>query len=211
MRPEARLADAAEQVLERLVAEEVDALLGQVELDLLRRRARLAAGPEHRLVALGHLRRLGDVEVALVHQPLDDLVEQLAELALDLLVLLGVAGGLAAEHLEHVGRELARVHQGLEDGLAEGVHRALAVGHVVVPERGRAAGEPALQQEVAELVEQPLQVDRVGQLGVVLGVGGEAHELLEWIMSGGREGERAIRRTGGQAVRRTGVRRSGAT
>ena len=49
------------------------------------------------------------------------------------------------------------------------------VSHLVVPERGGPAREPRLQQEVAQLVEQRLQVDRVGELGVVLGVGGEAH------------------------------------
>ncbi len=172
--------------------------------------AGLAAGAEHRLVALGDFGGLGDVEESFVDQPLDDLVEHLAQLALDGLVALGVAGGLAAEHLEHVGRELARVHEGLEDGLPERVHRALAVGHVVVPEGGRAAGEAALQQEVAELVEQALQVDGVGELGVVLAVGGEAHE--EWITRGGKGGKaggRAGGRTGGQAVGRSDGRTGG--
>ena len=42
---------------------------------------------------------------------------------------------------------------------------------------GRPARESRLQQEVAELVEQALQIDRVGELGVVLGVGGEAHDV----------------------------------
>ena len=40
---------------------------------------------------------------------------------------------------------------------------------------GESAGESRLQQEIAELVEQPLQIDRVRELGVVFGVGGEAH------------------------------------
>ena len=40
---------------------------------------------------------------------------------------------------------------------------------------GEFAGEPRLEQEIAQLVQQALEVDRVGQLGVVLGVGGEAH------------------------------------
>ena len=104
MRAEARLADAAQQILERLVAEEVDPLLGEAEVHLLRGRLRRAARPEHRLVAGRHLRRLADVQVPLVDQALDDPVEQLAELALDLLVPLGVAGALAPEHLEHFGR-----------------------------------------------------------------------------------------------------------
>ena len=38
-----------------------------------------------------------------------------------------------------------------------------------------AAGKAALEQEVAQLVEQPLEVDRIGELGMVFGVGGESH------------------------------------
>ncbi len=122
MGPEARLAHGAEQALQRLVAEEVDAFLGQVELHLLRGRLRLAAGPEHRLIALGHLRdlgRLSHVQVAFVDQPLHDAVEQLAQVVLGLAIPLGIAGGLAAERLQHVLGELARVHERLENGLAQ--------------------------------------------------------------------------------------------
>ena len=149
--PKLDLPTRAEQVLERLVAEEVDALLGEVELDLLRRRAGLAAGAEHATGSPGGTCGAWlDVEVALVDQPLDDLVEQLAQLALDLLVPLGVAGGLAAEHLEHVGRELARVHQRLEDRLPQRVERALALAAC---RRARTTAtppaKPRLQQEVA--------------------------------------------------------------
>ncbi len=135
--------------------------------------ARLAAGTEEGLVAGGHLGRVVDLEEALVDEALDDLVEQLGELALEVLVLRGVASGLAAEHLEHLGGELARVHEGLEDGLAEGIHAPVGFAGIVVPES--AATEPRLQQEVAQLVEQRLQVDGVGEFGEELGVGGEAH------------------------------------
>src|SRR3954466_16383982 len=38
-----------------------------------------------------------------------------------------------------------------------------------------AAGEPGLEQEVAELIQERLQVDRVGQLGDVLGIRSKAH------------------------------------
>ena len=97
MRAEAGLADAAEEALQGLVAEEVHALLGEAELDLLRGLAGLAAGAEQGLVAGGHLGGLVDLEEALVDEALDDLVEHLGELALEVLVLRGVAGGLAAE------------------------------------------------------------------------------------------------------------------
>ena len=40
---------------------------------------------------------------------------------------------------------------------------------------GELPGEAGLEQEVAQLVEQALEIDGVRQLGVVFGVGGEAH------------------------------------
>ena len=98
----------AEQPLERLVSQEVDTLLGQIELHLLRRRARLALGTEHRLVALWNLRRLAHVEVAFVDEPLDDLVEQLTQLLLDLVVTLGVTRGFASKHLQRAPGSAAR-------------------------------------------------------------------------------------------------------
>jgi hypothetical protein len=135
----------------------------------------LTAGAEHALIALGHLGGLAYVEVALVDEPLHDLVQQLAELLLQLLVALGVAGRVAPEHLEHVGGELPRVHERLQDRLPQRLERPLPLVPLVVPERRRPAGEPRLEQEIAQLVEQRLQVDRVGELGVVFGIGCEAH------------------------------------
>jgi hypothetical protein len=38
-----------------------------------------------------------------------------------------------------------------------------------------AAGEPGLEEEVGELVEQRLEIDRVGHLGAELRVGMKAH------------------------------------
>src|SRR3989441_13372727 len=81
--------------------------------------------PIYRLLAGGHLGRLGHVEVALVDQLLDDLVEQLPQLALEVGVAGRVAGRFAAQQLEHFGRQLARVHKRLEDRLAQGVERAV--------------------------------------------------------------------------------------
>jgi len=121
MGPEARLADAAQQVLERLEAQEVHPLGGQVKLDLLRRTGRLTPRPEHGLVTLGHPRRLLQREHPLVNQPLDDLVEELGQLPLDLLVPLVTAGGVAAQDLEHLGSELPRLDQRVQDRVAERV------------------------------------------------------------------------------------------
>src|SRR5216683_1325483 len=173
VRPEARLADAAQQVLQGAVAEEIDALFGEVELHLLSRLFGHPARTEHRLLAGGHLGRLGHVQVALVDQLLDDLVEQLPQLALEIGVARRVAGRLAAQHLEHFGRQLARVHERLEDRLAQGVERAVRFFLAeLAPERMRvrASGEARLEEEVGELIEQGLEVHRIGQLGEVAAV-----------------------------------------
>src|SRR5437867_3239456 len=170
---EARLADAPQEVLQGPVAEKVDAPLGEVELHLLGRLLRHAAGAEQRLLAGGHLGRLGDVQIALVDQFLDDLVEQLGELALQVGVARGVAGRFAPQHLEHLASELPGFHQRLEDRLAQRVERPVGLVLAELPPEGmrvRASGEARLEQEVGELIEQGLEVDRVGQLGEVAAV-----------------------------------------
>src|SRR5438874_1257076 len=78
---------SAESIAQRLVAEEVDALFGEVELDVARRGLGDAPGPGHGLVAGRHLRRVFDVEIAFLNQTLHQLVEQLGELGLSFLVL----------------------------------------------------------------------------------------------------------------------------
>ena len=125
----------------------------------------------HRLVPGRHLRRRVEVEVALVDQPLHEIVEQLGELRLRLLV------AVAAQRLEHLGRELAALHQRFEDRLPQRVERAVArlvEAHAVV-RAALAAGEAGLEQEVGELVEQRLEIDRVGHLRRELAVGVKAH------------------------------------
>ena len=108
-------------MLQRAIAEEVDPLVGEIELHLLRRFLRHAAGAEHGLLRPRHLRRLLQVQVALLDQLLHDLIEQIGQLFLQLGVFLCVAGRIAAQHVEHLGCELTRVHQRLEDRLAQRV------------------------------------------------------------------------------------------
>src|SRR5438034_1196980 len=173
VRPEARLADASQQVFQGAVAEKIDALLGEVELHLLSRFFGHPARTEQRLLARGHLGRLGHVQVALIDQLLNDLVEQLAQLTLEIGVARRVAGRFAAQHLEHFRRQLARVHERLEDRLPQGVQRAVGFFLAeLAPERVgvRASGEAGLEEEVGELIEQGLEVHRIGQLGEVAAV-----------------------------------------
>src|SRR5205823_14534078 len=75
--------------------------------------------------------------------------------------------------LEHFGRELARIHERLEDRLPQGVERAIGFFLAeLAPERMgvRASGEAGLEEEVGELIEQGLEVHRIGQLGEVAAV-----------------------------------------
>jgi hypothetical protein len=132
-----------------------------------------APAPFDRLVGGGHLRRRLGGQVAFGDEPLHQLVEELGELGL----ALGVV--LAAQRLEHLGRELATLQERVEDRLAERVHRAVALVAELPPviRLLRPAGEPGLEQEVRELVEQRLEVDRVGEVGAELRVGVGAHDL----------------------------------
>src|SRR6185503_7548000 len=92
-----------------------------------------------------------------------------------------VSRRLAAQDLQHVLRQLAGRHQRLDDRLFESVHGAVGI---IVAELApvrvgmRPAGEPRLEQVVGELFEQVLEVDRVQELGQVLGVRSRAHAVL---------------------------------
>ena len=129
---------------------------------------RESAGAGDGLVPRGHLRRRVDVEIALFHELGDDVVEELRELLGALPIILAVA----AQRLEHLGGELSAFHEGVEDRLAERIHRAILLLPHVVPVRTLhfAAGEAGLQEKIRELVEERLEVDGVGHLGAELAV-----------------------------------------
>src|SRR5262249_50794719 len=87
----------------------------------------------------------------------------------------------AAQRLEHLRRELAALHERVEDRLFEGLERAVVlVGGVptVIGLVVAVVGEPRLQQKIGELVEQRLKIDGVGELGIVFAVGMKAHSSL---------------------------------
>jgi hypothetical protein len=120
-------------------------------------------------MARGHHRRRVELEVALLDQSLHELVEQLRELLLAFLV------ATATQRLEHLGTELPALHERVQDRALEGVERAIALVELHAVVRLPVAGEARLQKKVSELVEQRLQVDRVGKLRAVLAVGVAAH------------------------------------
>ena len=119
-----------------------------------------------------HLRRRFHREVAFLDQPLDELIEQLRELSLSFLV------ALATQRLEHVRRELPALDERIQDCLTQRLERAITV-IAEVPSVVRllilAAGKSRLQEEVGKLVEQRLEIDRVGHLRAELRVGVESH------------------------------------
>ena len=113
VRPEARFPERAQDVAEALVAEEVDPLVGEIELDALGRAVSDAATPGYGLMAGGHLRRRLKIEIPFRRELLDQAVEQLAELLLRFLV------AVAAQRFEQLGRELPALDQGIENCLTQ--------------------------------------------------------------------------------------------
>ncbi len=134
------------------------------------------------LPCAGHLRvrrfarrRRREREVALLDQPLHQVVQQLGEpLPLPLVAL-----PLAPQLFEHLRRELPALDQRAQQRFLQRIQRPAGRVHVqrVRPPRLvlRPAREPALEQEVREPVQQLLDVQRVEQAAAVLGVSGEAH------------------------------------
>ena len=121
VRAKARFADAPQQMLQGAIAKKIDPFIREIELHLLRGFLGHAARTEHGLLRTGHLRGLLQIQIALLDQLLHDLIEQLRQLALQLRVLLGVTGRVATQDVEHVLGQLARIHQCLENRLAQRV------------------------------------------------------------------------------------------
>jgi hypothetical protein len=85
------------------------------------------------------------------HEALDDLVQQLAQLLLDLRILGPVASRLALQELHHFRRQLARVLQRLEDRFPERLEGTVPAFFISPPRVP--SGKTRLQEEVSQLVE----------------------------------------------------------
>src|SRR5207245_6841024 len=153
----AALAERAEQIAERAVAEKIERLVGDLE------RGRRLLGSQAAAAALAPLalglevRRRRDV--ALVRHPLDDLLNQLLELRSR--VSLIAVGRIAEQSLDRLFRQHAAIEQRVEDRVVQRLHRALVVVHPVrVPE---AAG----QQQVGELRDQIFEIQAIELIAYV--------------------------------------------
>src|SRR5262249_21126978 len=112
------LAERAEQIAERAIAEEVEALVGHLELDG-RQVAALAAGPAFALHALGvEVGMRGDV--APFPHPLDDLLDQLLDLRLAIRIR-----RIAEQALERLLRQHAAAQQRFEDRVVQILDRLI--------------------------------------------------------------------------------------
>jgi hypothetical protein len=134
---------ARSRVSQGAEAEEVDALLGQLELD--RRAGRAPAAPS----ALGGIvegHALGRLQIALADQALDRLLQELLE---------GV--GVVHELLQVLVGEHAAAHEGLEDRVVEGLQAVLVPLPLLV-------AEAALEQEVGQLADELLEVQVLPEL-----------------------------------------------
>ena len=115
---EAALADRAEQVAQRPIAEEVEALVGDLELERWLGAAPAAARP----VALGRsASRSGAREVALMLQLLDDLLQSAARSAAS--ASSARLPVLAEQLLEHLVGHQPAVQQRLQNGVVQRLHR----------------------------------------------------------------------------------------
>ena len=157
----AAVAGRAEQVAQRAVAEEVERLVGDLELHLAG--LAVAGPPPWARRAFSGSRSGGVGDVARLLHALDDLLDQLLQLLAHLLL---AAFGLVAEHLlERVLGQHAAVEQRLENGVVQRLHGAVAVvaGIARVP-------EPARHQQVRQLRHEFVHVEVVEQVGNVLRV-----------------------------------------
>jgi len=155
------VAERSEQVAQRAIAEEIKALVGDLELDRTGVFSRAAANAPPMLALALEIRRARDE--SLLHHPLDDLLDQLLEL-LPRGFLVRV-GRVAEQSLQRLLRQNPAAEQRLENRIVQRLHRAvLAAAERVAPW----IAEPAGEQQIGELRHEILEVDLVEEVAGVL-------------------------------------------
>ncbi len=107
-----------------------------------------------------------EAEVALLHQLLDEVVQELGDLGLNLSVSLP----LPPELLQHLGGELPALEESLEEGLLQGVQGVVVFhpGESPIGMEMGPTGEPPVQEEVGQVLQEVLQVEGVEPAALVL-------------------------------------------
>ena len=164
MPSEAALAERCQQVFERLEAEKIERLVGDLK-------PRLDFRPFHSCLAAGcfrrrrrHPRRLLLRDVAFFLHALDDLVDEV----LEFLILREV--GILQHLLHQLGRHQVALFQSAQDGFAQLLHVLLARALHIHFVDAVLVVEAALQEEVRHAAHELLQVDVVGRVGRVPGI-----------------------------------------
>ena len=176
MRAETGLAKRREEISECPIPQEVHPLLSEFELYLLGRLPCFVDLPHSGDVL--HRSRHGrssvlQRDVSLLDYTLDEVVQKIRDLLLDGLVTLA----LTPELVDHLGCELAALHERLEkrvlerlDGVGVLQPGPSPIGMVVRPPR-----EPPVHQEVRQELHEVLEVQSVEPTAPILGVGRETH------------------------------------
>jgi hypothetical protein len=158
--PETGPAQGTEEVLERLVSQEIEGLVGQLEAHL------------HRGNFTGRLRprRLSDFaqpDIALVGQALDEVADE----SRGFRVILRVRRVLGSS--QELLRDQRPAEQRLQDGLVERLQVLVRVRGTILVR----AVEAGLQQEVGKLVEQLLDAETAPVFAGVLAVSRLSHDF----------------------------------
>src|SRR6266850_7156780 len=119
----AAAADRAEQVAQRAVAEEVERLVGDLELHRTGVFADAAAGAAAMLALLLEVRRGG--HESLLHHLVDDLLDEILELLARLLLV--AVRRLAEQLLQRVLRQHAAAEERFENRVVQRLHRPVLV------------------------------------------------------------------------------------
>ncbi len=165
-RPEAALAERAQQIAQRAVTEEIEALIGHLEACW--RRVRTEAAARAARLALGAIglqigRRRDE---PFLHHAIDDVLDEFFQLR-SRIGLVGI-GRVAQQSLERFLRQHAAVEERVHDGVVQGLHRAVVFGLAVHAAVRRL--EPARKEQIRQLLDQVVEIEIVQRIAGVFGV-----------------------------------------
>ncbi len=160
MPPEAALSERPHQILERLESQKVDRLVRDFKARIVFPVAPLADLPARSFIRRRrHLRIARDV--SLLHQPVDQLVDQLFHLGVHLL------GSPVQQIFQLLIRKQVAFFERSLNCLTQGFHRLFRV-HFREPVKLRFV--TALQEKIGQALDEFLQIDAVGRLARVFRV-----------------------------------------